>query len=331
VSIKLSVIIPCFNQEKFILKTLDSVRTQVFKNWECIIVDDGSTDGSQAIIQHFIKADIRFKYFYQKNSGVSSARNLGIVKAQGEYIHFLDGDDVVRNYMYDKFISFLDNNRDIDVIYGHYDLIDETDKQISVETVYPSLKSNHARYLMIKNIFPPLAAIVRKNKSKTGFCFDVKMDYCEDWDFWLSLSLHGYKFYCIDIIVGSYRKHSDSTSTSYLKMLKGAEKVLIKNNDVIKKVKLSGYTLTNSLNALYLSAYYQAINNYDVKSINYLENKVQAVSFVQFLSLCLSSTTLPQVLNYAESQKPRFIYCLFYIPIIGRHVARAVIKRWVKP
>ncbi|MBE8232297.1 MAG: glycosyltransferase family 2 protein, partial [Endozoicomonadaceae bacterium] len=130
-SIKLSVIIPCFNQQDFISKTLDCVRNQSFRNWECIIIDDGSTDNSCSIIQSYIGVDARFKYFYQTNSGVSSARNLGIAQAKGEYIHLLDADDVVHECMYEKFISFLDKNVEIGLVYGHYDYVDEKDNKFS--------------------------------------------------------------------------------------------------------------------------------------------------------------------------------------------------------
>ncbi|KAB2867528.1 MAG: glycosyltransferase family 2 protein, partial [Bacteroidales bacterium] len=91
----ISVIIPTYNAERFIIETLTSVINQSYTHWECIIIDDGSTDSTKEIIDEYCKADNRIKYYYQKNSGPSVARNVGVKIALGEYIQFLDSDDVL--------------------------------------------------------------------------------------------------------------------------------------------------------------------------------------------------------------------------------------------
>ncbi|MFV8354043.1 glycosyltransferase family 2 protein [Flavobacterium sp. XS2P14] len=90
-----SVIIPCYNQDQFLAETLQSVFDQTYSNWECIIVNDGSTDNSESIILDWIQRDKRFQYCKTKNSGVSAARNYGLRIAQGEYVQFLDADDLL--------------------------------------------------------------------------------------------------------------------------------------------------------------------------------------------------------------------------------------------
>jgi glycosyltransferase involved in cell wall biosynthesis len=87
-----SIIIPVFNKEQFIDKTLKSVLAQTYSDYEIILVNDGSTDESETIIKTF--SDPRIRYFYKKNEGVAVARNFGIDKAQGEYLCFLDADDI---------------------------------------------------------------------------------------------------------------------------------------------------------------------------------------------------------------------------------------------
>lgn len=90
-----SVIIPCYNQDQFLAETLQSVFDQTYSNWECIIVNDGSTDNSESIILDWVQRDKRFQYCKTKNSGVSAARNYGLRIAQGEYVQFLDADDLL--------------------------------------------------------------------------------------------------------------------------------------------------------------------------------------------------------------------------------------------
>lgn len=91
----LSIIVPIYNSEQFLPKTLDSLLAQSCKDFEVVLVDDGSTDDSLAICQEFASKDSRFKVFHQENSGVSAARNLGVLKASSEIITFLDSDDYV--------------------------------------------------------------------------------------------------------------------------------------------------------------------------------------------------------------------------------------------
>ena len=92
--VNLSCIVPIYNSEKYLSKCLDSLTNQTMKNYEVILVDDGSTDNSKKIVDEYIKLyPDKFKYFYQKNMGQASARNLGLKKAEGEYIFFVDSDD----------------------------------------------------------------------------------------------------------------------------------------------------------------------------------------------------------------------------------------------
>lgn len=90
---KISVIIPVYNVEKYLPECIDSILAQDFEDFECLMVDDGSTDGSAALCDSYVSKDSRFKVFHQPNQGVSAARNRGISEAKGEWIYFIDGDD----------------------------------------------------------------------------------------------------------------------------------------------------------------------------------------------------------------------------------------------
>ncbi len=102
----ISVIVPVYNTEKYLEKCLDSVCNQTYKNLEIIIINDGSTDNSQKIIDSYLKRDSRIKTFYQKNQGLSETRNKGMDVANGEYIAFVDSDDWMDTDTFEKAIEF---------------------------------------------------------------------------------------------------------------------------------------------------------------------------------------------------------------------------------
>lgn len=101
-----SVIVPIYNVEKYLLECLDSLNNQSFTDYEVLLIDDGSTDSSSEIAKNYAQNNKKFKYFYKNNGGLSSARNYGIEIANGEWLMFVDSDDVVSN----DFISLLYNS-----------------------------------------------------------------------------------------------------------------------------------------------------------------------------------------------------------------------------
>ena len=112
-----SIIVPVYNSEKYIERCIVSVMKQTNPNWELIIVDDGSTDKSADIIDRIARNEKKIRYYYQNNSGAGMARNLGITKATGDYIAFLDSDDYLsKDYIesieqHDSDVIFLDLQR----------------------------------------------------------------------------------------------------------------------------------------------------------------------------------------------------------------------------
>lgn len=105
-----SIIIATYNKGYCILETLQSVLSQTYQNWECIIVDDGSTDDTKTVVNKFIQNHHNFTYSVVTNAGVSAARNLGFSKAKGAYIQFLDGDDVLAPQKIEHQIIWYNNN-----------------------------------------------------------------------------------------------------------------------------------------------------------------------------------------------------------------------------
>lgn len=128
-----SIIIPCYNQGKYLSETLQSVSGQTYPNWECIIVDDGSIDDSAEIAADFVAKDPRFIYVHKQNGGVSSTRNLGIEVAKGQYIQFLDSDDLLDHRKIELSLHELSlpENKDVKIAISNFKMISHDSKEIS--------------------------------------------------------------------------------------------------------------------------------------------------------------------------------------------------------
>lgn len=126
-----SVIVPVYNVEKYLDKCLASILGQTFKDYECIIVDDGSPDNSNTIIDNYVKKDQRFKVIHQKNMGLSAARNVGLDIAKGDYITFIDSDDYIANDYLEKFASKITSTDADIVICGFIEVYAEYIKEVS--------------------------------------------------------------------------------------------------------------------------------------------------------------------------------------------------------
>lgn len=116
----ISIIVPVYNVEDFLDQSVGSILNQSYKNFELLLIDDGSTDRSGAMIDEYAKMDTRIKAFHKKNGGASDARNYGLCKANGEYIAFFDADDYAESNMYeDMYLQMIQNDADI-VSCGYY-------------------------------------------------------------------------------------------------------------------------------------------------------------------------------------------------------------------
>ena len=128
-----SVIVPVYNVEQYLDKCLASILGQTYKDFECIVVDDGSTDNSSAIIDKYVKQDQRFKVLHQKNMGPSAARNAGLAIAQGDYIAFVDSDDYISNEYLEKFALKIANTDADIVICGVIEVLTNSQKTVCFE------------------------------------------------------------------------------------------------------------------------------------------------------------------------------------------------------
>lgn len=201
----ISIIIPCYNQAQYLDECLQSVLEQTYSNWECIIVNDGSPDNTEEVAKEWLKKDSRFKYVYKENGGLSSARNVGIKEAKGEWILPLDADDkIAKDYLLLASERF---GEDYKVIYGKAEKFgDESGLWLLPDFNLETL----SKFNMIF-----CSAFFRKTSWEKvgGYDENIKLGW-EDWDFWISLLKEGGNVYRIDKVCFYYRIKKNS-------MLKG--------------------------------------------------------------------------------------------------------------
>ena len=125
---KVSIIIPVYNTEEYLAACIESVRSQSFKDFEVLLVDDGSTDGSGQICDEFVQKDNRFIVFHKENGGVSTARNLGLDNARGEWVYFVDSDDEILPGGLQTLVDCVSD--DVDIVLGGYERYDEDGENI---------------------------------------------------------------------------------------------------------------------------------------------------------------------------------------------------------
>ena len=209
----ISVVIPAYNAEQFLDETLESVFAQTYENWECIIVNDGSTDNTESVAKKWCEKDARFRYFYKENSGASDTRNLGIKEARGEYIAFLDADDL---YMPNFLEVCLQNlvEKDVDLVapkmLEFWDvrngLIEEEDKK---DYLY-SGKEGIALFLHSNRLTMALLCKKSVMDEVGGFTWHKK---AEDLHCWLKVLFAGYKIYRLGEYYAYRRMHNNSWSS----------------------------------------------------------------------------------------------------------------------
>lgn len=209
----ISVVIPAYNAEKFIEKTLDSVLAQTYKNYELIVVDDGSSDKTAEVVEKYLKKnDMRGLCIRQQNKKIAGARNTGIRVASGTWIALLDHDDIWLATKLEKVMKELSAHPEVEFIWHHL--------RFKKDGVYlrhirkPSHTNNMYYTLLFKGItISPSAAIVLKQAALSigGFCENPDFNTIEDFDFWLRLSQKA-KFHFLDEILVEVIRHKSSAS-----------------------------------------------------------------------------------------------------------------------
>lgn len=203
----ISIVVPCFNQGEYLNDSLQSVFDQTHAIWECIIVDDGSTDKTREIAASWIEKDNRFKYFYKENGGLCAARNSGIEISNGSYILPLDADDKISKNYIKLALQEFEKDTNLKVVYCHA-------LKFGKITGAWNLPNYSIDNLAVSNMIFCSAIYKKADWEKIGG-YDVNMVYgLEDWEFWISMLKNGGEVKKLDEVGFFYRTKEESMVTN---------------------------------------------------------------------------------------------------------------------
>ena len=231
--IMVSVIIPVYNRAAYIGRAIESVLEQTYRDFEIIVVDDGSTDNTKEALKPY---DDKIRYIYQENQGASGARNAGIKIAEGKYIAFLDSDDIWLPEKLEKQMElFQKSSKKLGVVYCGVSYVDNKTGQIT-KTIVPDYKGNVSDIILKRGSGPTTSAsVVKKECLKSAGLFDERLFSYEDTDLWIRIS-QSYKFdYIKDSLVKFLRNH-EQLSTNEQVFLKGRELFLSKYSNILPRI-----------------------------------------------------------------------------------------------
>ena len=225
-----SIITPNFNGSRFLRQTIESVLAQSFENWEMLIVDDGSTDGSQKIIEEYTLFDKRIKFlktdtikFAKLCNGPAAPRNTAIDAARGRYIAFLDSDDIWHKEKLAKQLSFFQSNN-YALTYTWYFIMSQEGKNVGAHEPYP-----------LKQSYKDLLKECKMGCSSTMYDTNIvgkqyidmnEFDQGADYSLWLKITKAGYDSYCLREKLSSYRLVKNSISANKIKAIKQQWRIL---------------------------------------------------------------------------------------------------------
>jgi len=242
----ISIIINCYNGEKYLNECIKSVLNQSYTNWEIIFFDNNSSDQSLQIINTY--KDKRIKLFYSRNKKILSlykARNLAISYAKGEYITFLDVDDLWRKNKLKEQVNFSKKNPDIKIIYSNYSVLDER-KKIFYTQYKIKLPSGFIAQKLLDNYCTGIVTLFIEKKLLNKYKFKDKYTIIGDFDLVIRLSLK-YKIMSIQKPLSIYRVHGSNLSLRKIDLYIDELKYWLKNNYKItikSKLNTKGVKLT---------------------------------------------------------------------------------------
>ncbi len=245
---RVSVIMPVHDGAEFIAEAIQSVLAQTFRDWELIVVDDGSTDETRSVIAG-LEADLI--YLHQPQQGPSAARNHGLCSARGEYVAFLDADDKWRPDFLKETVAYLDRLDNAVVAIGvGWVCINREGTEIAATRRFQKGYCDISD-LLGNNLFPPLAVLARTEAVLAVGGFDQALSGTEDWDLWLRLTTQGGKIFALTQVLAEYRLHAGTNSSNPDRMRASQSRTLEKffaQADLSHEIRaLEAYSIGRSL------------------------------------------------------------------------------------
>ena len=291
----ISIVVPVYNAEKYLEQCLNSIQNQTYKNFEVILVNDGSMDHSESICMDFVKVDTRFKYFTKENGGASSARNFGLDNVTGDYITFIDADDWVdENHLEVLINNIKENNSDMAVSsIKKFDNVSNFEFRVYSKQEKYLLnynKLNREEFLVIlpklihaSNSYKIAVSKLFKKELVTDVRFDESIIYGEDLDFFFKLYNKVNSISYVDEITYIYRLHDESSSSKFGQLHMEQELAIYKK--MYERIEELGLPTIHYVNTLR--------NLLDYRK-DYLENRVLFNEYLEFLEKIEKKITYPK-------------------------------------
>ena len=270
---KVSIVISTYNRSSYICEAIDSVLKQDFKNFEIIVVDDGSTDNTKEVLSKYKN----IRYIYQENNGRSEARNAGIKAASAEYVAFLDDDDIWLEGKLYKQVVFLDSHPETGLVHTFSEVVDEDGNILGEETekrlnfYKRAIKIGYTYEGMSRLCIMFLSTVVVRKEcfNQVGF-FDGNIPAFEDWDFYLRFALK-YKISLIPEILVKYKLHKKNTSSN--EFIRGRIQTALKHLAMLdslscyRRAVVSFNFYMQLAETYYIASQYQNFRQYIFKAI----------------------------------------------------------------
>lgn len=241
---KISIIIPFYNQGEYLNDTLLSVYNQTHINWECILVNDGSNDSSKTIANKWVNKDKRFKYFYIENSGVSKARNLGLIKASGDYIQFLDSDDYLFPTKLEDSLKLITEDNNLEIVISNFKMFEDSiNKTIVPYCDLKAIQFNLETFIYQWNFsfsLPIHCALIKRTLFQ-NVTFTLNMTAQEDWIVWVEIFKQNPKTCFLNKELVLYRLHPNSRTQSS-NIIEDQIKALIKLKELLPETKFNDFS-----------------------------------------------------------------------------------------
>ena len=335
-----SIIMPVYNKEKYLDKSIKSILNQTYKNFELIIVNDGSTDNSSRICHKFEQEDSRIRVIDIENNGVSNARNIGLKNANGQYVQFIDGDDYIDELMLEDLVN-LSEKYNTDTIITAIKKIDLKSKK-SIEVVLPfsGLKSvddmmdNFAQVQKETGIYGCVSnKFIRKSIiDEHDLKFDKKLWLAEDLDFYLELYKYVTNVYFCNKAYYYYVQEAENSSTTSDKKhnyLQQAE-IIIKEKEMLdykNALNKNNLEVVNCVITNFIMSYIHQRFNYKYHQfIKNLDVIINNDKFMESIDCSCNNKFTNKVMKLLLKHKKTSIYILFFTITLLRDIYRNIKK-----
>lgn len=224
-----SIIIPTYNYGGMIGETLNRLGHQTLADWECIVVDDGSTDDTREVVARVAEREPSIYYAWQANQRQAVAKNTGISKSRGKYLQFLDADDFIESRKLERQVAYLEAHREVDIVYGSVRYFRPDNPNERLHSMggrnlpwMPQVSGGREvlEALVRHNIMVINSPLVRREVVEKVGSFDATLPPAEDWDYWLRCAQAGARFHFSDMqdTRALVRMHSKSSSQDRWRM-----------------------------------------------------------------------------------------------------------------